>query len=83
MRGFFTESYSLGHRGFFAAADVGIVIAGHGDRSGRFVTLASNEGRSKGRNRLSRHARSAALLFLDSDDTLAPGGNGVGISDGA
>ena len=33
----------------------------------RLVQLPRNEGRSKGRNRLSRHARSAALLFLDSD----------------
>ena len=33
----------------------------------RLVQLPKNEGRSKGRNRLARHARSAALLFLDSD----------------
>ncbi len=33
----------------------------------RLVTLAVNEGRAKGRNRLSRHARSQALLFLDAD----------------
>ena len=33
----------------------------------RLVQLPKNEGRSKGRNRLARHARSARLLFLDSD----------------
>ena len=33
----------------------------------RFVRLAANEGRSKGRNRLARHARARYLLFLDSD----------------
>ncbi len=33
----------------------------------RLVQLPKNEGRSKGRNRLARHARSANLLFLDSD----------------
>jgi glycosyltransferase involved in cell wall biosynthesis len=33
----------------------------------RFVTLASNEGRSKGRNRLAAQARADSLLFLDSD----------------
>lgn len=33
----------------------------------RLVRLASNEGRSKGRNRLVRHARASALLFLDAD----------------
>jgi glycosyltransferase involved in cell wall biosynthesis len=33
----------------------------------RLVQLPKNEGRSKGRNRLARHARSAQLLFLDSD----------------
>ena len=33
----------------------------------RLVQLPRNEGRSKGRNRLARHARSAQLLFLDSD----------------
>jgi hypothetical protein len=33
----------------------------------RLVTLAANEGRAKGRNRLSRHARAQALLFLDAD----------------
>jgi glycosyltransferase involved in cell wall biosynthesis len=33
----------------------------------RFVRLAVNEGRSKGRNRLVRHARADAFLFLDSD----------------
>ena len=33
----------------------------------RLVQLPVNEGRSKGRNRLARHARSQNLLFLDSD----------------
>jgi glycosyltransferase involved in cell wall biosynthesis len=33
----------------------------------RLVQLPKNEGRSKGRNRLARHARSQRLLFLDSD----------------
>ncbi len=33
----------------------------------RLVTLAQNEGRSKGRNRLAGHARAQALLFLDAD----------------
>lgn len=33
----------------------------------RFVRLAANEGRSRGRNRLARHARGRQLLFLDSD----------------
>ncbi len=33
----------------------------------RSVRLVANEGRSKGRNRLARHARAADLLFLDSD----------------
>ena len=33
----------------------------------RLVRLASNEGRSKGRNRLARHARADAFLFLDAD----------------
>ena len=33
----------------------------------RLIQLPRNEGRSKGRNRLARHARSASLLFLDSD----------------
>jgi hypothetical protein len=33
----------------------------------RLVTLAANEGRAKGRNRLSRHGRAGALLFLDAD----------------
>ncbi len=33
----------------------------------RFVRLARNEGRAKGRNRLVGHARAATLLFLDSD----------------
>ncbi len=33
----------------------------------RLVQLPRNEGRSRGRNRLARHARSAQLLFLDSD----------------
>jgi len=36
----------------------------------RFVRLARNEGRSKGRNRLVRHARADRFLFLDSD--MAP-----------
>ncbi|CAN5899408.1 polysaccharide biosynthesis protein HfsG [soil metagenome] len=33
----------------------------------RFVRLAKNEGRSKGRNRLVSHARAGHYLFLDSD----------------
>lgn len=33
----------------------------------RLVTLAVNEGRSKGRNRLVSHARGGHFLFLDSD----------------
>ena len=33
----------------------------------RLVRLSANEGRSKGRNRLARHARAQALLFLDAD----------------
>ena len=33
----------------------------------RLVQLPRNEGRSKGRNRLARHARAQRLLFLDSD----------------
>lgn len=33
----------------------------------RFVRLARNEGRAKGRNRLAAHARGGHLLFLDSD----------------
>jgi glycosyltransferase involved in cell wall biosynthesis len=33
----------------------------------RFIRLSSNEGRSRGRNRLASHARGAHLLFLDSD----------------
>ena len=33
----------------------------------RFITLATNEGRAKGRNRLARHARARRLLFLDAD----------------
>jgi glycosyltransferase involved in cell wall biosynthesis len=33
----------------------------------RLVTLDVNEGRAKGRNRLARHARADALLFLDAD----------------
>ena len=33
----------------------------------RFVRLAANEGRSKGRNRLMANARGSHLLFLDSD----------------
>jgi glycosyltransferase involved in cell wall biosynthesis len=36
----------------------------------RLVTLARNEGRSKGRNRLVSHARAGHFLFLDSD--MAP-----------
>lgn len=34
---------------------------------GRLVRLSLNQGRAKGRNRLARHARSDAFLFLDSD----------------
>ncbi len=33
----------------------------------RFVRLAANEGRSKGRNRLTRHARADRFLFIDAD----------------
>ncbi|MGH7028211.1 glycosyltransferase family 2 protein [Brevundimonas sp.] len=33
----------------------------------RLITLAANEGRAKGRNRLAAAARAASLLFLDSD----------------
>jgi glycosyltransferase involved in cell wall biosynthesis len=33
----------------------------------RFIQLTSNEGRSKGRNRLASHARAGHFLFLDSD----------------
>jgi glycosyltransferase involved in cell wall biosynthesis len=33
----------------------------------RYVRLSANEGRAKGRNRLTRHARADAFLFLDSD----------------
>lgn len=33
----------------------------------RLITLGANEGRAKGRNRLTRHARAARFLFLDSD----------------
>ena len=33
----------------------------------RFVALSTNEGRSKGRNRLAAHARGRHLLFLDAD----------------
>jgi glycosyltransferase involved in cell wall biosynthesis len=33
----------------------------------RLIRLTANEGRSKGRNRLARHARARHLLFLDSD----------------
>lgn len=33
----------------------------------RFIRLAKNEGRSKGRNRLVGHARAGHYLFLDSD----------------
>ncbi len=33
----------------------------------RLVRLSRNEGRSKGRNRLARHARAGRFLFLDSD----------------
>lgn len=40
----------------------------------RFVRLAANEGRAKGRNRLARHARAGHFLFLDSD--MAPDGQG-------
>lgn len=33
----------------------------------RFVKLAANEGRSRGRNRLAGHARGGSFLFLDAD----------------
>ena len=36
-----------------------------------FIAMQINEGRSKGRNRLGRHARGRHLLFIDSD--LLPG----------
>lgn len=64
------------------AAEVVLLDDGTGDRSltgrvqaavealplpARLIRLARNEGRSKGRNRLVRHARSQHLLFLDSD----------------
>lgn len=39
----------------------------------RFVRLAANEGRAKGRNRLARHARAERFLFLDAD--MAPDGD--------
>lgn len=33
----------------------------------RFVRLAANEGRARGRNRLARHARADRFLFIDAD----------------
>lgn len=33
----------------------------------RFARLAANEGRAKGRNRLTRHARADRFLFIDAD----------------
>jgi hypothetical protein len=33
----------------------------------RFVRLAANEGRARGRNRLTRHARADRFLFIDAD----------------
>ncbi|MHA4875031.1 glycosyltransferase family 2 protein, partial [Enterococcus faecium] len=33
----------------------------------RFISLAANQGRAKGRNLLAEQARSGFLLFLDSD----------------
>ena len=35
--------------------------------SARFVRLRVNEGRAKGRNRLTQHARGSSYLFLDAD----------------
>lgn len=40
----------------------------------RLVTLAANEGRARGRNRLVSHARAGHFLFLDSD--MAPDSSG-------
>jgi glycosyltransferase involved in cell wall biosynthesis len=40
----------------------------------RLIGMQGNEGRSKGRNRLARHARARHLLFLDSD--MAPDSEG-------
>lgn len=37
------------------------------DLPGRLISLARNEGRAKGRNRLARAARGCFLLFLDAD----------------
>lgn len=53
-------------------ADAGLtarLIAGLDSLSlpARLITLATNEGRSKGRNRLAQPARGGFLLFLDSD----------------
>jgi glycosyltransferase involved in cell wall biosynthesis len=65
-----------------AAAEIVILDDGSGDDAltvrvqatiaamrlpARLVTLARNEGRAKGRNRLAGHARADALLFLDAD----------------
>lgn len=65
-----------------AAAEVVLLDDGSGDRGltarvraaltdlalpARLVRLSRNEGRSKARNRLVRHARADHLLFLDSD----------------
>lgn len=50
------------------AARVGAAVTGL-ETPARFVRLAANEGRSKGRNRLMAAGRAAHLLFLDSDMT--------------
>ena len=48
-----------------------VIAAVHAARTpARSIRLLANEGRSKGRNRLARHARADYLLFLDSD--MAP-----------
>jgi glycosyltransferase involved in cell wall biosynthesis len=48
------------------AARVGEAVEGQ-RLPARFVRLAANEGRARGRNRLSRHARAGRFLFLDAD----------------
>lgn len=48
------------------AARVGEAVEATG-LPARFVRLTANEGRSKGRNRLARHARADRFLFIDAD----------------